>query len=163
LYYSLIYLFICPVGDCKLGWLALPLKRKHWVAVKNLPSIAEQDSGRSNYYNLDSKFDAPESIGGEGQLVDYFREELKSPEKELFIVVTAEVSHLGLWKKGVVPNQSEAPSTAGSEMVMKADRKYSSDSGVVELLPDLKDINVVDLDKEDMMRRQSSGVWSDFM
>jgi hypothetical protein len=146
-----------------LGWLALPLKRKHWVAIKNLPSVSERDGGRSNYYNLDSKFDTPESIGGEDRLVEYFREELKSNEKELFIVVSSEVSRLGLWKLSAAQNEPGSSSSSGADAAPKSDRKGSTDSGVVELLPDLRDINVVDLDKEDMMRRQSSGVWSDFM
>lgn len=106
--------------------------------------------------------------------------ELKSPEKELFIVISAEVGRSESWKRGnSIPNEASSLSTtsagatrsSGTSLTLnlaevlegKEERKGSNDSGVVELLPDLKDINVVDLDKEDLMRRQSSGVWSDFM
>lgn len=56
------------------GWLALPIKRKHWVAIRNLPSATEREDGKSNYYNLDSKFDSPETIGSVQRLIEYLRE-----------------------------------------------------------------------------------------
>jgi len=174
--FSSIFGFILNIpSDCKLGWLALPLKRKHWVAIRNLPSPVERDAGRSQFYNLDSKFDAPEAIGDEGKLVEFLREELKSAEKELFIIVTSEVGRNESWKKqttAVPPPSSTTtttnpPGTLGIpnshlEALTKEERKGSADSGVVEMLPDLRDMNVVDLDKEDLLRRQSSGVWSDY-
>ncbi|XP_074786157.1 josephin-2 isoform X3 [Athene noctua] len=42
-----------------LGFVALPLRRKHWLAVRQL---------RGTYYNLDSKLRAPVAIGGEAEL-----------------------------------------------------------------------------------------------
>ncbi|KAM6184291.1 josephin-1-like [Sarcoramphus papa] len=42
-----------------LGFVALPLRRKHWLAVRQL---------RGTYYNLDSKLRAPVPIGGEAEL-----------------------------------------------------------------------------------------------
>ncbi|CAL8123479.1 unnamed protein product [Orchesella dallaii] len=170
-----IYGFILNIpSDCRLGWLALPIKRKHWVAIRNLPSITERDAGRNNYYNLDSKFDKPESIGITDNLIDYLRGELKSPEKELFLVVTEDVGRIETWRKNPPPctsatsgaNLLPVPTSgecSGSDASAGSgnNRRTSNDSGVVDLLPDLKDINVVDLNKEDLMRRQSSGVWSD--
>ena len=47
------FIFNVPT-DCKVGWLSLPLKRKHWYAVKAFTDV---------YYNLDSKLDAPVLIG----------------------------------------------------------------------------------------------------
>lgn len=170
-----------------MGWLALPIKRKHWVAIRNLPSITEKEAGRSNYYNLDSKFDKPESIGSTENLIEYLRSELKSPEKELFLVVIEDVGRLQTWRKHPPLHPDEVNTTSSTEAGTSAsapstgsthllplpgegvdasagsgtNRRTSNDSGVVDLLPDLRDINVVDLNKEDLMRRQSSGVWSD--
>ncbi|XP_074710893.1 josephin-2 isoform X3 [Strix uralensis] len=42
-----------------LGFVALPLRRKHWLAVRQL---------HGTYYNLDSKLRAPVAIGGEAEL-----------------------------------------------------------------------------------------------
>lgn len=184
-----IYGFILNIpSDCRLGWLALPIKRKHWVAIRNLPSPTEKDAGRSNYQNLDSKFDKPESIGSTDNLIEYLRSELKSPEKELFLVVTEDIGRLETWRRNPPPPPSlsstvgatisgsvasgssshllPVPTTSGESGPDAAagsgnNRRTSNDSGVVDLLPDLRDINVVDLNKEDLMRRQSSGVWSD--
>lgn len=40
--------------DYKIGFVVLPLKRRHWIAIRQ---IDEQ------YWNLDSKLDSPQSIG----------------------------------------------------------------------------------------------------
>lgn len=40
--------------DFKIGFVVLPLKRRHWIAIRK---INEQ------YWNLDSKLDAPQNIG----------------------------------------------------------------------------------------------------
>lgn len=40
--------------DYKIGFVVLPLKRRHWIAIRK---IDEQ------YWNLDSKLDSPQSIG----------------------------------------------------------------------------------------------------
>lgn len=39
-----------------LGLLSLPLRRRHWVALRQVGGI---------YYNLDSKLQAPETLGDE--------------------------------------------------------------------------------------------------
>lgn len=41
-------------GDYKLMFVQLLLRRKHWVAIREV---------EGSYYNLDSKLDAPELIG----------------------------------------------------------------------------------------------------
>jgi hypothetical protein len=135
-----------------------------------MPSSTEKEAGRSQYFNLDSKFDSPEAIGTEAKLIEYFRDELKSPEKELFIVISAEVGRTESWKRNnSIPNEGTSAATTATtsgnlnlnlaDVLSKEERKGSNDSGV---LPDLKDINIVDLNKEEIMRRQSSGVWSDY-
>lgn len=47
-----------PSNVC-LGFLSLPVRRRHWIAVRQLDGI---------YYNLDSKLKAPAPIGGEADL-----------------------------------------------------------------------------------------------
>ncbi|XP_054285000.1 josephin-like protein [Macrosteles quadrilineatus] len=70
-------------SDYRLGFVLLPLKRRHWVAVRQISGT---------YYNLDSKLDSPLVIGQDRELLDYLREQLDSKEKELFIIVSAEKS-----------------------------------------------------------------------
>jgi len=165
--FSQIFGFILNIpSDCKLGWLALPIKRKHWIAIRNLPNSYQKENGSSQYYNLDSKFDCPETIGNEAKLLEYLREELKSPEKELFLVITNEVGRTEAWRKhpniGHTKGNSIGEGASSAFATNSTTRKTSNDSGVVELLGvEFKDINVVDLDKDEMLRRQSSGVWSD--
>ncbi|KAF6206401.1 hypothetical protein GE061_017634 [Apolygus lucorum] len=77
-------------SDYRLGFVLLPLKKRHWVAIRRVSGI---------YYNLDSKLDAPHAIGQESDLMHYLREQLDSKEKELFIVVSREVDEKHLWEK----------------------------------------------------------------
>lgn len=41
-------------SECRLGFLWLPLKRRHWISIKKINGI---------YYNLDSKLSTPSQIG----------------------------------------------------------------------------------------------------
>ncbi|XP_071548398.1 josephin-2-like isoform X1 [Panulirus ornatus] len=75
-------------SEYRLGPVQLPLRRKHWIAIRNIRGI---------YYNLDSKLETPEIIGKEQELINYLREELKNKDKELFIVVTQEVEQTRGW------------------------------------------------------------------
>ncbi|MCL4117640.1 UNVERIFIED_CONTAM: hypothetical protein GTU68_025181 [Idotea baltica] len=75
-------------SEYRIGPVQLPLRRKHWVAIRSLQGI---------YYNLDSKLEAPEVVGKGDQLTKYLQEELKSKDKELFIVVTQEVEKDRSW------------------------------------------------------------------
>lgn len=76
--------------DYKLGFIALPLKRRHWIAVRR---IGDQ------YYNLDSKLDSPVCLGNEGTMLSYLRTQLESNDKELFLVVQSEVERSQSWLK----------------------------------------------------------------
>ena len=80
----------CPVWHnvCS-GWVTLPLKRKHWVALKHI-----QDA----FYNLDSKLKAPQRIGTADQFVEFLRSELRPGDKELFLVVDRDVAESAAWK-----------------------------------------------------------------
>ncbi|XP_064106029.1 josephin-1-like isoform X1 [Macrobrachium rosenbergii] len=75
-------------SEYRLGPVQLPLRRKHWIAIRNIRGV---------YYNLDSKLEAPEIIGKEQELTNYLREELKNKDKELFLVVTQEVEQSRGW------------------------------------------------------------------
>lgn len=41
-------------SDYKFGFVMLPLRRRHWVAIRQI---------QGNFYNLDSKLDTPQLIG----------------------------------------------------------------------------------------------------
>ena len=50
-----IFGFIMNVpSDYKLGFVLLPLRRRHWVAIRQI---------HGTYYNLDSKLESPQLIG----------------------------------------------------------------------------------------------------
>jgi len=76
--------------DYKIGFVVLPLKRRHWIAIRK---INEQ------YWNLDSKLDAPQNIGNEDNLIQYLKNELQGNEKELFIIVSIETEQTQKWLK----------------------------------------------------------------
>ncbi|XP_026749456.1 josephin-2 [Galleria mellonella] len=75
-------------SDYKLGFVMLPLRRRHWITIRQI---------QGNFYNLDSKLDAPQLIGRSSDLIAYLKEQLDSKEKELFIVVSKEVEEKQLW------------------------------------------------------------------
>uniref|UniRef100_A0A2H8TRU2 ubiquitinyl hydrolase 1 n=3 Tax=Melanaphis sacchari TaxID=742174 RepID=A0A2H8TRU2_9HEMI len=68
-------------SECRLGFLWLPLKRRHWISIKNINGI---------YYNLDSKLPKPSQIGNEEDLCNYFRNQLHLNDNQLFVVVTGD-------------------------------------------------------------------------
>uniref|UniRef100_A0A1L8DTH4 Josephin-2 n=1 Tax=Nyssomyia neivai TaxID=330878 RepID=A0A1L8DTH4_9DIPT len=65
--------------EYKLGFVTLPLKRRHWISVRKI-------SGK-NWWNLDSKLSSPQLIGDDSKLLDYLRDQLQSNDKELFLVI----------------------------------------------------------------------------
>ena len=46
-------------AEYKLGFILLPLKRRHWIALRKI---------HGTFYNLDSKLDSPQLIGKVGRL-----------------------------------------------------------------------------------------------
>lgn len=76
--------------DYKLGLIVLPLKRRHWIAVRK---IGDQ------FYNLDSKLDSPQCIGSDENLLNYLRSQLQSKDKELFIIVRSDIEKAKIWLK----------------------------------------------------------------
>ena len=59
--------------------LAIPIKRRHWIAVRK---IGER------FYNLDSRLDEPECIGNDEHLIKFLKSELAVPTTQLFLVVS---------------------------------------------------------------------------
>lgn len=86
---KLIFGFILNVpSDYKLSFITLPLRRRHWIAMKRINGL---------YYNLDSKLDYPRLIGKSQELLDYLKIELDNKDKELFIVVNNEIDKNQSW------------------------------------------------------------------
>ncbi|XP_063983792.1 josephin-2-like [Diachasmimorpha longicaudata] len=74
--------------EYKLGFVLLPLKKRHWIALKKIQGA---------FYNLDSKLDSPQLIGKEDDLLTYLKDQIESKEKELFLVVSKEVASSQEW------------------------------------------------------------------
>ncbi|XP_027626154.1 josephin-2 isoform X2 [Tupaia chinensis] len=71
-----------------LGLLSLPLRRRHWVALREVGGI---------YYNLDSKLRAPEVLGNEDGVRAFLAAALAQGLCEVLLVVTKEVEEKGCW------------------------------------------------------------------
>lgn len=78
-------------SDYKLGFVLLPLRRRHWVTIRQV---------HGSYYNLDSKLESPQLIGRGNDVTTYLFEQLECKEKELFVVVTSEVEQNQSWQSG---------------------------------------------------------------
>ncbi|XP_062058821.1 josephin-1 [Lepus europaeus] len=74
------------------GPLKLPLKRQHWVCVREVGGA---------YYNLDSKLKTPEWIGGESELRTFLKHHLQGKNCELLLVVPEEVEAHQSWRADV--------------------------------------------------------------
>lgn len=75
-------------SDYKLGFVMLPLRRRHWITIRQI---------QGTFYNLDSKLEAPQLIGRGCDLIAYLKDQLECKEKELFVVVTKEVEEHQSW------------------------------------------------------------------
>ncbi|KAK7790275.1 hypothetical protein R5R35_012641 [Gryllus longicercus] len=75
-------------SDYKLGFVLLPLRRRHWITIRQI---------NGDYYNLDSKLESPQLIGKAPDLIAYLQEQLECKEKELFVVVSTEVEENQGW------------------------------------------------------------------
>ncbi|XP_058564494.1 josephin-2 isoform X1 [Neofelis nebulosa] len=71
-----------------LGLLSLPLRRRHWVALRQVDGV---------YYNLDSKLRAPEALGDEDGVRAFLAGALAQGLCEVLLVVTKEVEEKGCW------------------------------------------------------------------
>uniref|UniRef100_A0A1B6DIB6 Josephin-2 n=1 Tax=Clastoptera arizonana TaxID=38151 RepID=A0A1B6DIB6_9HEMI len=84
-----IYGFILNIpSDYKLGFVLLPLRKRHWVTIRQISGA---------WYNLDSKFEEPQLLGNDEEVKSYLRHELENTAKELFIIVSKEVESRQLW------------------------------------------------------------------
>jgi len=87
-------------SDYKIGWVQLPLRRKHWIAIRFIGD---------HFYNLDSKLERPEIIGQEEELLSYLRSQLGVKDKELFLIVQQAVAEGELWNAEVVSKMVPEP------------------------------------------------------
>ncbi|KAM5296466.1 josephin-2 isoform 4-T4 [Glossophaga mutica] len=71
-----------------LGLLSLPLRRRHWVALRQVDGV---------YYNLDSKLRAPEALGDENGVRAFLAAALAQDPCQVLLVVTKEVEEKGCW------------------------------------------------------------------
>ncbi|XP_078392925.1 josephin-2-like, partial [Cetorhinus maximus] len=86
---SRVHGFILNIpSNVTLGFVSLPIQRKHWVAVR-------QVSG--SYYNLDSKLKAPTHIGDEEDLRKFLQDQVAQEPCQLLLVVEREVEEDGSW------------------------------------------------------------------
>ncbi|XP_043255056.1 josephin-2 [Colletes gigas] len=85
-------------SEYKLGFVLLPLKRRHWIALKKIHGA---------FYNLDSKLDSPQLIGKEHDLLVYLKDQIDSKEKELFLVVSKEIDSNQGWLINTYANKEE--------------------------------------------------------
>ncbi|XP_049866843.1 josephin-2 isoform X2 [Pectinophora gossypiella] len=85
-------------SDYKLGFVMLPLRRRHWIAIRQI---------QGNFYNLDSKLEVPQLIGRSSELIAYLKEQLECKEKEMFVIVSKEVEQKHLWINQTLPNAND--------------------------------------------------------
>ncbi|KAK6468669.1 josephin-2 [Huso huso] len=71
-----------------LGFLSLPIKRRHWIAVRQV---------NGSYYNLDSKLKEPARIGSDTELRKFLEEQISQDPCEMLLVVQREVEDDGSW------------------------------------------------------------------
>ncbi|KAJ1530687.1 hypothetical protein ONE63_005553 [Megalurothrips usitatus] len=76
-------------GDYKVMLVQLLLRRRHWIAIREIDG---------SYYNLDSKLDSPELIGKGEDLIAYLKNQLENKEKELFVIIPLEVGKSQVWQ-----------------------------------------------------------------
>ena len=72
----------------RLGFLQLPIKRKHWITLCRINSV---------FYNLDSKINDPQKIGDESELRTYLKQQLSCKDTELLIIVDQNVDKNIMW------------------------------------------------------------------
>jgi len=109
-------------SDFKIGWIPLPLNRKHWIAIR---FIGDQ------FYNLDSKLDKVESVGQEEELLTYLRDQLSVKDKELFLVMRQEVAESELWRKELATDPVQEP-TESLKVELPEESLATSSTGQIE-------------------------------
>uniref|UniRef100_UPI00398E4F67 josephin-2-like n=1 Tax=Pristiophorus japonicus TaxID=55135 RepID=UPI00398E4F67 len=75
-------------SNVTLGFVSLPIRRKHWVAMRKVNGA---------YYNLDSKLKAPVTIGCEEEAREFLKDQIAQEPCELLLVVEKEVEEDGSW------------------------------------------------------------------
>ncbi|XP_022201567.2 josephin-1 [Nilaparvata lugens] len=103
-----VYGFIMNIpSNCRFKFVVLPFQRRHWIAIRQVNGC---------YYNLDSKLNLPQKIGTSTELVDFLREQIKCPEKELFIIVSNDSERRRLWLHDVNDNDNANKHSLNNEI-----------------------------------------------
>lgn len=86
------YILNIPTSTYSFSFVTLPIKSRHWICIRRLKD--------DKFYNLDSKLDKPMCIGNDEDLVKYLQIEMKSNDKEIFLVFpqSADEADLKSWK-----------------------------------------------------------------
>lgn len=74
--------------DFSLGFIHLPIKRKHWTTIRQIDGI---------YYMFDSKNNQPDEIGKAGEVTVYLKLQVADKDKELLIVFSKDIERDSLW------------------------------------------------------------------
>lgn len=100
--------------EFKLGVLRLPIKRKHWIAIREI---------HQTYYNFDSKLPSPEVIGHEDQFKTYLRDQLQNRDAELLLVVSQDVGSAASWRKGEATTDCNGSDKSSSGLIDSSKHK----------------------------------------
>ncbi|XP_014233181.1 josephin-2 [Trichogramma pretiosum] len=130
--------------DYKLGFVLLPLKRRHWVALKKIQGA---------FYNLDSKLDSPQLIGKDSDLLAYLKEQIDSKEKELFLVVSQEVDSKQGWL--IEPNETKTMTDKTEESIKNDDNKTETENNTINTDLNLNNSEKEENENEDICSDQS--------
>ncbi|XP_053577066.1 josephin-2 [Bombina bombina] len=71
-----------------LGFLSLPITRKHWIAVRQINGV---------YYNLDSKLKAPAKLGSPRELREFLQDHISRGSCEVLLVVQKDKEEARRW------------------------------------------------------------------
>lgn len=82
------YIMNIPASEYTFGFVTLPIKSRHWISIRRM----QHDD---KFYNLDSKLSKPKCIGDDGELVTYLQTEMKSNDKEIFLVFPRTSDEIG--------------------------------------------------------------------
>ena len=85
---SIIGVIMNMPSPIQLGFVSVPIRRKHWIAIRQIDSV---------YYNLDSKLNKPQAIGHTDAVRKYLQTQLKVKGCELLLVVEKEVADNRRW------------------------------------------------------------------
>ena len=127
---SIVGVILNIPNDYAIGSFKLPLGRRHWICIRPVvtsgsPVLQQQSSSSSGskgsseaihhtnpresrrlFYNLDSKFKAPQLIGNESAALSFLQEALSVKGGEMLVVVTKDTAN---WGAGTLQESISSP------------------------------------------------------